>query len=408
MKPRIAFVIQRYGENVLGGAEQYCRMIAENLSSRCDIDVITTTARDSITWKNFYPTGKDRINDVNVIRFPVDKTRKIKSFNRLTKKLLFSGSSQSIEEGENWLNEQGPVSSKLFRYLEEHSDDYQYFFFFTALYPIAYYGIQKVARKSILIPLAHDEPVMDFPVFRRLFHLPLYIIFSTPEERDFIYSSYRNYHIRSAVIGSGIQTQFASKNLPSYSFINSFPFPFDKDDRFVLYAGRIEPGKGIYELIDFFNRYTKDTRNEIKLIILGNGHSLDTKNNPNIIHAGYVDESIKSFLFEHASAVINPSYYESFSLVLLEAWNLKKPVLVNGKCPVLKGHIDRSQGGMYYFNYNEFKINLSLILNNAKLAEKFGSNGRRYYQSNYSWNIIRNKYLKVMDYLNKNNFLLCG
>ena len=123
MRPRIAFVIQRYGENVLGGAEQYCRMIAEHLSSRCDIDVLTTTAQDSITWANFYPTGKERINNVTVIRFPVDKTRDLKSFNRLTKKLRFSGSSQSIEDGEQWLNAQGPISSKLFDYLENHSDE---------------------------------------------------------------------------------------------------------------------------------------------------------------------------------------------------------------------------------------------------------------------------------------------
>lgn len=411
MKPRIAFVIQRYGEKVLGGAEQYCKMIAESLSANFDIDVITTTAQDSITWKNFYPTGKERINDVTVIRFPVDKRRNIKSFNRLTRRLMFSGSSQSIEDGEKWLHAQGPISEKLFSYLEKHSEDYEYFFFFTALYPIAYYGIQKVRHKAILIPLAHDEPVMDFPVFRKLFHLPIYMIFSTPEERDFIYSSFRNYHIRSSVIGSGVQpglTSSGQNKSASYSFINSFSFPFDIGDKFVLYAGRIDPGKGIYELIDYFDRYIKNSGKKIKLIVLGSGHSLDTGGNPSIIQAGFVEDTVKNFLFEHAEAVINPSYFESFSLVLLEAWHYKTPVLVNGRCEVLKGHVMRSGGGLCYNNYEEFKTNLSLILENKKMADRFAVNGRKYYLANYSWNIIRKKYLSVIDYLNRNSFLLSG
>jgi len=409
MKPKIAFVIQRYGENVPGGAEQYCRMIAENLTGLCDIDVLTTTARDSITWKNFYPSGRESLNNVNIIRFPVDQTRNMKSFNRLTRKLLFSGSSQSILDGEKWLKKQGPVSSKLLEFLEKRYNEYKYFFFFTSLYPTAYFGIEKVAKKAVLIPLAHDEPVMDFPVFRNLFHKPLYMIFSTPEERDFIYSSFRNYHIRSSVIGSGIQVdQKKTKSQPSYAFINSFSFPFDKEDRYVLFAGRIEPGKGIYELMDYFKKFKLETDSKLKLIVIGSGFSFNTDLKSGIIYAGYVNESVKNFLFENAVAVINPSYFESFSLVILEAWYLGTPVIVNGRCPVLKGHIDRSGGGLSYTNYSEFKTSLSLILNHDALSERFARNGKKYYNQNYSWKIIKDKYLSVIDYLERNGFLLSG
>ena len=69
---RIAFVVQRYGLEVNGGAELLTRLIAEHLSDVCDIEVITTCAIDYITWKDDYTQGEDNINGIKVYRFSVD------------------------------------------------------------------------------------------------------------------------------------------------------------------------------------------------------------------------------------------------------------------------------------------------------------------------------------------------
>ena len=51
-----------------------------------------------------------------------------------------------------------------------------------------------------------------------------------------------------------------------------------------------------------------------------------------------------------AELLIMPSYFESLSMVALEAWALGRPVLANGRCDVLKGQCIRSNAGLYYEN----------------------------------------------------------
>ena len=54
------------------------------------------------------------------------------------------------------------------------------------------------------------------------------------------------------------------------------------------------------------------------------------------------------------SVLVMPSYYESLSMVALEAWALGKPVLANARCDVLLGQCLRSNAGLYYENAAEF------------------------------------------------------
>jgi len=84
-----------------------------------------------------------------------------------------------------------------------------------------------------------------------------------------------------------------------------------------------------------------------------------------------------------------------------EAWALGKPVLANALCDVLKGQCRRSNGGLYYGNYPEFREALSLLLDSPRLRGALGRNGRRYFEANYSWEVIEKKYLSLFERLDQ-------
>jgi len=48
---KIALVVQRYGTDILGGSEYHARLIAERLAQRHQVEVLTTCARDYISWE---------------------------------------------------------------------------------------------------------------------------------------------------------------------------------------------------------------------------------------------------------------------------------------------------------------------------------------------------------------------
>ena len=94
-----------------------------------------------------------------------------------------------------------------------------------------------------------------------------------------------------------------------------------------------------------------------------------------------------------------PSYYESLSMVALEAWALGRPVLANGRCDVLKGQCIRSNAGLYYERYEEFVETLYSLESNGPLHARLGQNGREYFRRHYSWPVIERKYLDMLQQL---------
>jgi glycosyltransferase involved in cell wall biosynthesis len=389
-KKKIAFVIQRYGNEVNGGAEDFCKEIAEHLKDAFDIEVLTTCAVDCYTWKNEYPEGEDSVNSVKVRRFKVDFERDMEKFVQVDDLMLSRPG--DIEMGLEWMRMQGPYSSRLFDYLKQNEKQYDRIIYFTYLYASTFFGILEAHKKSILVPFAHDEPPIYRRIFRRIFMLPSAISFSAPEERDLVHSVFSNRHIKHDVIGKGI-------DIPMGLEVDKIKKKYDVDN-YIIFSGRVDKAKGCDKLIEYFLEYKKKFSSDLQFVLTGKV-TMDLPKHKDIIPVGFVSVEDKINLIAGALALVNNSKYESFSIVLLESLASKRPVLVNAKSLVMKGHVDRSGGGFVYEGKEEFLALLRILETDTEKAKLLGENGYKYISENYDWEVVERKWASLLTNLKK-------
>jgi len=387
---KVAIVVQRYGLEISGGAEYHARLIAEHLIDHVDVEVLTTCALDYITWKNHYPHAFDFVNRIPVRRFKVLRPRSPVAFGRCQERLLRFP--HTTEDELKWLRLEGPWSPSLIRYIEKNRDLYDYFIFFSYRYYHSYYGLQVAGYKSLLVPTAERDDITVFSIWPPTFAAPRGIVFNSVEEREMIVGmSDKAAAVPGDVVGVG-------SNIPERTNPAEFVKKYNLSGPYVVYVGRIDENKGCPELFDFFQRYVAETRSNLKLVLVGSS-VLPIPSHPSIVHPGFLSDEDKFNAIAGADALIMPSLYESLSMVTLEAWALGRPVLANGRCEVLRGQCLRSNGGLFYENYDEFVETLKMLEQREWLRRELGFNGRRYFRRNYSWDVIEKKYLTLLDTL---------
>ena len=200
---KLAFIVQRYGTEVLGGSEHLCRLLAERMAAQHEVEVLTTCARDYVTWKNESPEGTDRIRGVTVRRFANARTRDIEEFNKYSEWIYNNPHSRSDEM--EWLKQQGPWCPGLIEYLKRHHQQYDALIFFTYLYAPTVLGLEIAPARSILVSTAHDEPAIRLEIFREVFSRPAALCFLTESERAFVHRDFKNLPLIEEVTGVGIE-----------------------------------------------------------------------------------------------------------------------------------------------------------------------------------------------------------
>ena len=384
---KIGFVVQRYGEDIIGGAEYHCRLIVKYLKPHFDIEVFTSKANDYITWKDYYRDKITYIDGVKVNRFSVSKKRNPIKFGKIQQKVFEKEHTEKDEL--KWIEEEGPNLPKLIKEIKNREEEFDFFIFFSFRYYHSFHGIKMLPQKSILVPTAEPDPTLYLKVFRPIFNLPRAIVYNSWEEKRIINLYSNNYNVPGDVVGVGSEIPYEYNE-------NRFRKKYGIEDKFLLYIGRIDKNKGVDHLFDFFQKYKKENKDNLKLVLIGK-EVFPIPEDEDIIYVGAISDEDKFDALSAAEILMMPSFYESLSMVTIESWALRKPVIVNGGCPVLKDQIIRSGGGLYYNNYFEFKEALEYILNNKKIYEKMGEKGRAFYEENYTWNRIVEKYLKLIE-----------
>jgi glycosyltransferase involved in cell wall biosynthesis len=376
---RIAFVVDRYAPATFGGAERHAYGLAEALAPQFDVELLTTTAHDYMTWQNAYPAGTETIGNVIVRRFAVDAERNVAHFDRLSRTLVRTRR-PSLAAQERWMGAQGPMSLDLLRYLAAEREAYAAFVFVSYLYATTYFGLPLVADRAVLLPLAHDEWMLRFPMWERIFSLPRAFSFNTPEERALIRHRFPTLPIDGPVIGAGV-------DMPAHTDRLRFRERFEVGGRFALYLGRVDRSKGCEALLRTF-RQTR-ARHGRSLVMMGERY-MDARGGDGVIITGPVDDATKWDALAACDVLIVPSRYESLSVAALEAWAMGKPVLANAASAALVGQIERSGGGLTYRTDDEFAGALRAL--DGERATAYGAAGRAFVDEHYRWPAIATQF----------------
>lgn len=373
---RVGVVVQRYGREIVGGAETLARDVAERLNaSGCDVTVFTTTASDYITWRNEFPAGESILRGVRILRFLVERERDIHRFNRYSEE-FFSQPSENRDEM-RWIREQGPDSPALIQALERDQAEFDVFIFFTYLYSTTVQGLRVMTRPVALFPTAHDEPPLHLNLMRDVFQRPDRLLFLMDAEKQMVRKVFGRSH--------GLELVRTGLVVPDKVDAAMFRRSRMIFGPYMLYAGRIERGKGLENV---FNAFAGLRRKRLIDLVLIGKKLMDIPDIEGIRYAGFVSEEEKLSAFRGAAFSLQPSPLESLSITTLESFGQGTPVLANGHCAVLAEHIRLSDGGLLYHDAAELEAGAIRLLDSPRLRREKGRNGSNYVRKHFDWDRV--------------------
>jgi glycosyltransferase involved in cell wall biosynthesis len=340
-----------------------------------------------VSWANHFPEGTESLNDVPVHRFAVKRPRDAVRFARASRDVLGGGRGEREELA--WLEEEGPFSPRLVKEIERRRTEFDHWLFFSYRYYSTYHGLRAASDRALLVPTAEDDGVYNLKIFQELFHRPRAIVWNSVEEKAMIEAASGCTEVPGDVVGVGSALPEAL-DAAAFRASSGFTGPF------VLYVGRIDENKGCRELFTFFRRYREETSSQLRLALVGKA-VLPIPDDAGIVHLGFLSDAAKWNAIAACDALVMPSRYESLSMVTLEAWWAGRPVLANAKCAVLRGQCQRSNAGLYYSGYDEFRESLAVLEAAPELRARLGENGRRYFDANYAWDVVERKYLALFE-----------
>jgi glycosyltransferase involved in cell wall biosynthesis len=390
---RVCYVVQRYGLMIAGGAEQHCREMAQRLAARGhDVEVVTTCAQSYYDWENVFDPGTEVLNGVAVHRFPVKQKRPNALFNEFNRRLTTGRGARPLFAQREWMRMQGPYAPELPRWLDRNVHRFDVVIGFTYLYWPTWIAMTRLAGRVPLVlhPTVHDEPPLRLSIFDELFLAPDAFALSTPEEIDLIE---RRFHIepRGEVVGIGVDLTAGDPALFKARY------PEIGDTPYLLYVGRIDYGKGAGQLLANFVEYKKRNPDDrVKLAMVGEA-LIDVPKHPDIVVTGFVDYDVRDSAMAGMLAFALPSYFESFSMVLSEAFAHRRPAIVQRECEVLLGHAQRSGAAFPYGSYLEFEAAVQMLREDPALADTMGAAGRAYVEREYTWDVVMDKYERLLE-----------
>jgi glycosyltransferase involved in cell wall biosynthesis len=280
-----------------------------------------------------------------------------------------------------WSRRLGPNLNGFEIWIDKHAAQYDLAISMTYMYPTSSIGLPLLSRRvpTLMFPTAHDESAYRMQLFRSLALLASGIACLTPEEEDLVHRvSKPSCPISTVGLGFNSLPTVDDRFLPNEL----------QDSRYLVAVGRVDFGKGTSDLVDLFRNYKNRFPSDLKLALVGESAFEED----DVIPLGFCSEEQKQAVLKHSEALVHPSFLESFSIVLCEAWLQGRPVLVNSLCDVTLGQVRRSGGGLGFASQLEFDQSINSLLSNKFLATDLGQKGRRYVLETYDWAQVMSRF----------------
>jgi glycosyltransferase involved in cell wall biosynthesis len=415
---RFAFISPRYGADIGSGPEHACRLLAEQVSRRHDVDVLTTCASNPDTWTNDSTEGTDRVRGVLVRRFAVSQSHDARAFGQFTHRLL-SGP-RALAEEVAWSRQLGPVSTALLDHLKRQHRSYDALVFFSLEHATTADGIRIAPERTILFPCLQLRPTLRFGVWKDMVESVRAIAFISAAERT--YMRYLDAEAQAHdVVGIGVDpppqlgyprhqqdpaddpspdddTARDASDLTQPAYLSTRGVTFRRRHRlygnFVLYGGRVEPDNGCEEMLEYFSSYDSE-EDEFPLVLMG-VKLMKVPDLEGVRLGGVLPDRERMAGYEAADVTLAPAADDLLAQATLESLAVGTPVLASARCREAVEHCRTSSGGLYYANREEFAEALNRLMKDSRLRDALGENGRNYVRQHFRWEHVLGRFERLV------------
>jgi glycosyltransferase involved in cell wall biosynthesis len=414
---KFAFITPRYGADISEGPEHACRLLAEQVSTRHDVDVLTTCSRDSATWKNEYVEGADRVRGVLVRRFPVSQPHDAAAFSQFTQQLTSAPRSRAEEV--EWARRLGPVSPGLIEHLKRQHRSYDAMVFFSLQNATTVEGARIDPDRSVIFPYLTLHPSLRFGLWPEIIRSVRAIGLLSEAERQLMREYLAATPQADEIVGIGIDPppqlsyprhqqdpadaiaaddDATTEAEPDSSYLSARGVTFRRRHRlygdFVLYGGRVEADNGCEEMLEYFDGYSA-MPDALPLMLMG-VKLMKLPAQDNVRLAGVLRDRERMAAYEAAQVTIAPSSDDVLAQTTLESFAVGTPVLASARNAAAVEHCRRANAGLFYANREEFIDGLHLLTTSDRLRESLGENGRNYVRQHFRWEHVLGRFDRVM------------
>ena len=383
---RVLFVVQRYGEGVVGGAESYVQTLASGLAALgLEVHVITSCATSYADWADVFEPGTVVQSGVVVHRVPVRAARDNDRFIPLHLRAV-----QAFETPlwpwaqDRWSQMMGPDLSGVEPLLAREASwaDVTVLVGYHYAPTLRLTSIAAAFGPTVVVPTAHPEGAFHVGWVDHMFAHADHVLCLAHEEADLVR---RNHPTVPGV--SVVGCPVAPITAPGAGVVERVTARFGvRPGGYGVVVGRVDPAKGSDDAVHFTRLYRRCVDPDFELVVIGPGG--DGAGGDGVRPTGFVDEDDKVALVAGAGVLVQPSYMESFSLALMEGWLLRRPALVQRRSRVLAGHVARSGGGLDYGDYLDFEAALTTLRRRPDLADRMGAAGDAYVRREFEWDHV--------------------